>query len=392
MIEPPVSLGDIPERLGDFRLLERLGAGGMDVVYRARQESLQRDVALKLILPEHLWFIEARERFRREVEAAARLRHPGIVPVYTVGDQNGLPHFAMELVEGASLAAVIEHVRERRASELSGADLRAAVEARARRFGQHSTTSTLADSFSGTWVQVCCHLVLQVADALQGDHEPLSALNPAVPWDTATVCASAMERDPARRYATVGDFARDLRNLLELRPIEARRASRTLRARRWVQRHPTASVAAVLGFLLLFVAPSVALWRIREERDVALRELRTKEGMLALVLNILGGADNSRGNPGERTVFEVVDAAVQPIRDGFRQDPGARADLLRHLAAIQGQLCRPQQAVELARESIESGTRAWGERSASVAKAKRVLASYLQSLASWRKPVGCTRK
>ncbi len=71
----------IPERLGDFRLIERLGGGGMGVVYRAEQVSLGREVALKLVRPELLYFPGAERRFRREVEAVARLKHAGIVPV-----------------------------------------------------------------------------------------------------------------------------------------------------------------------------------------------------------------------------------------------------------------------------------------------------------------------
>ena len=62
-----------PERLGDFRLRERLGGGGMGVVFRARQESLGREVALKLIRPEQLYFPRARERFRREIHEIERL-------------------------------------------------------------------------------------------------------------------------------------------------------------------------------------------------------------------------------------------------------------------------------------------------------------------------------
>lgn len=120
---PVAAAGGFPERLGDFQLVARLGAGGMGVVYRARQVSLGREVALKLIRPEHLYFDGARERFRREVEATARLQHPGIVPVYTVGEERGVPFFAMELVDGASLGDVLERLRGRDPATLSGADL-----------------------------------------------------------------------------------------------------------------------------------------------------------------------------------------------------------------------------------------------------------------------------
>jgi eukaryotic-like serine/threonine-protein kinase len=103
----------VPERLGDFRLIEKLGSGGMGVVYRAEQLSLGREVALKLIRPELLYFEQSRARFRREVEAVAQLKHPGIVPVYTVGEENGLPYFAMEYVQGGTLSQALERLAER---------------------------------------------------------------------------------------------------------------------------------------------------------------------------------------------------------------------------------------------------------------------------------------
>src|SRR5688572_11748766 len=105
--------GKVPDHLGEFQLKERVGRGGMGIVYRARQPSLQRDVALKVIRPERLFFEGARERFRREVESVARLEHPGIVRVYEAGDADGLPYFTMELVDGVSLEALIELLRAR---------------------------------------------------------------------------------------------------------------------------------------------------------------------------------------------------------------------------------------------------------------------------------------
>lgn len=109
---PPAPDEPVPARLGEFRIVRELGRGGMGVVYEAEQPSLKRRVALK-VLPPALRADRARvERFRREAEAAARLRHPNVVPVFSTGEERGAPFFAMELVEGVSLAEVL---RERRA-------------------------------------------------------------------------------------------------------------------------------------------------------------------------------------------------------------------------------------------------------------------------------------
>jgi serine/threonine protein kinase len=124
---PTDPTGAFPERLGDFLLHEKLGQGGMGVVYRATQQSLGREVALKLIRPEQLYFPGARERFQREVEIAARLQHPCIAAVYAVGEQQGLPYFAMERVRGCSLSEALARLRDREPRELSGADLARAV-------------------------------------------------------------------------------------------------------------------------------------------------------------------------------------------------------------------------------------------------------------------------
>jgi WD40 repeat protein len=95
---------DPEQRLGDYHLLGEIGRGGMGRVWRARQETLGREVALKTLRAGRLAEEGARARFRREAEAAARLRHPGIVPVYAVGDVSGELFLAMELVSGPSLA------------------------------------------------------------------------------------------------------------------------------------------------------------------------------------------------------------------------------------------------------------------------------------------------
>jgi len=90
-------------RLGDFEILEELGRGGMGVVYRARQVSLNRMVALKVLTARLVQSERAIARFQKEAQAAARLHHTNIVPVYAQGQQDGCFYYAMELVDGRSL-------------------------------------------------------------------------------------------------------------------------------------------------------------------------------------------------------------------------------------------------------------------------------------------------
>jgi serine/threonine protein kinase len=105
--EPPMTGAP----LGDFQIVREIGRGGMGIIYEAIQLSLGRRVALKVLPFASAFDSKTLQRFRNEAQAAAQLHHTNIVPVYAVGCERGVHYYAMQLIDGISLAAVVRHLR-----------------------------------------------------------------------------------------------------------------------------------------------------------------------------------------------------------------------------------------------------------------------------------------
>jgi len=167
------------ETLGDFRVIREIGRGGMGVVYEAEQISLRRPVALK-VLPTPLSLREnVVARFRRESSTAGRLRHPGIVEIYSTGEEAGYHYFAMEFIEGSPLDRVVEEMRSEVVGDLDGERVAQAVlvsthwthATQARMASEEKPSALPTPPWGKNYIGAVCRIVAQLGDALEYAHQ-----------------------------------------------------------------------------------------------------------------------------------------------------------------------------------------------------------------------------
>lgn len=303
-------------RAGDYEFIRELGRGGNGIVYEARQRSLNRRVAVKMLLTGPWARAEFKARFHAEAAAAARLRHPGIVTIHDVGELEGQPFFAMELVAGPSLADVVHAqplppVRASRyvrlvagaiahahASGVLHRDLKPSNvlldesdHPRVTDFGLAKQMDSPAEltrtgdllgspnylppeqvlgrqadsqgdvySLGAILYQLVTARPPFVADTVaatlqqvvDADPVPPRQLNAGVPRDLETICLKCLRKEPGRRYAGAADLAADLARFEAGEPILARPVTRAERFALWCRRNPALAAVSVALAVTLF--------------------------------------------------------------------------------------------------------------------------------------------
>lgn len=167
-----------PTKIGTFTVLEQIGQGGMGVVYRAQQDNLGRDVAIKLLRPEFAWLSPSRQRFLREGRVVARLDHPAIVPILQFGEHDGQPFLVMRYIPGCSLADVLTEIDDLPVATRTGHAVVRGLE-RGAAPANHADDAgvdnvAVASTLHGLdtrWSRVIARLLLPIAEALGHAHQ-----------------------------------------------------------------------------------------------------------------------------------------------------------------------------------------------------------------------------
>ncbi|MFO0809983.1 MAG: serine/threonine-protein kinase [Gemmataceae bacterium] len=315
---PPTTAARPRPEIAGYDIAEEIGRGGMGVVYRATQVSLDRVVALKVILAGIHAGRDQRTRFRAEAHAVAKLQHPNVVQVFEVGEADDFPYLALEYVAGGSLErkigrqpqpphevarlveAVARAVAYAHAQGVTHRDLKPANVlltpdgspkiadfglAKADDFGSHTTTGAVVgtpfymapeQARGGKDVGPAADLyslgavlydlltgrppfhggsTAEILEQVQArEPVPPTRLQPGIPRDLETICLKCLQKEPAKRYASGGELADDLARFLAGEPIRARPVGAVERAWRWCRRNPRVAVPSAAALALLLAA------------------------------------------------------------------------------------------------------------------------------------------
>ena len=374
-------------RLGKYRLIERIGEGGMGVVFRALDEELRREVALKMLKTAQAYSAGQMERFQREARNTARLRHPGIATLYETGRAGDVVYLCLELISGKpfdpradnlhvrvalleKVARAVQYAHEQgvihrdlkpgnilvdergephlldfglsrdleQASELtrSGAFFGTPSYASPEQAeGRIRDLDTRADIYS---LGAILYEVLTGEVPFTGASVPeilrkVSVEEPAAPKgpaDLRTICLKALEKDPTRRYASAGALADDLGRWLRGEPIEARPISATARVWRQAKKHRTVLVPAALA---LVIGAGVGLWISRPSPGIVLDDFEQNPATWKYV----GGQEF----PGARGSVAVDSTVAHGGKRSYRLEAdfslgGAYVGIWRNLGVLQG--------------------------------------------------------
>jgi tetratricopeptide (TPR) repeat protein/predicted Ser/Thr protein kinase len=395
-VPPQPEPGDeaTPTQVGEYEILERLGAGGMGSVYRARQRTPERIVALKML---HPWLVSTAslERFRFEAQALASLKHPSIPPVYAVGQHEGAVYFAMELVHGPNLSTwakerqpstaarvlVLQriceavhhaHLRGLVHRDLKPDNLRVAEDGTplvldfgiAAGLGERSVeiagtpaymspeqlepgapVDVRADVFAlgviafellgGELPVVPPKSGLATLQALKHTPSPrLVSVAPHLRGELDHIVARALAVSPDQRYASAAELADDLRRHLEHRPVRAHPGGRLYRAGRFVRRNRFGVVAASALLLSLSAGVGVSLaqyFKAERARQSAATQAERASASLDFLTTVLQEADPDNAGGRGATIGMALDRATKRLDDGSL-DPHVEASLRASLA------------------------------------------------------------
>ncbi len=341
---------------GDYELIEEIARGGMGVVYRARQMSLGREVAIKMILAGELATAESVQRFRNEAAAAARLHHPNIVSVYEIGQHEMQHFFSMRLVSGrrnvatwakgvAPSSGQIVAMMVKTARAVAFAHERGVLHRDLKpsnilvdEMGEPHVTdfglAKLVNQDSGITRSAAMlgspsYMAPEQADSRQADvtmatdvyglgavlYELLAGRPPfvgasplatakmvveqmperleAVPRDLATICLKCLEKEPSQRYATALELAEDLERFARGEPIRARPITAPEALWRWARRRP--GIAALLGALALALVLGLAgvTWQWRRAERANAQQLKTLDHLAWKEIVRQAGSDDA---------------------------------------------------------------------------------------------------